>query len=90
MAFRKLNNLLTVFGKRLVWGGLREGDLSGQRWRGSCCLCLCSPQGLQGSGGQSIEGEEALGELDPGGFLEVRGRERQFGPRVWGRVLAAG
>lgn len=88
MAFCKLNNLLIVFGKRLLWGGpgkgghlvpqLLEAHLSGVGV-GGVWGWLPAPQGAWGCGvdrtqsGES-EGPRRLrgGGLDLGGFQEVR------------------
>lgn len=76
MAFCKLNNLLTAFGKRLVWGGQgREGSRSphsggcGRPVRtGSCRGCACLPWVPRLWGWQA--GSRAQRAEPWGGFVE--------------------
>lgn len=84
MAFCKLNNLLTVFDKRLVWGGPGKG--------GGLVLAVEAVlgRGLWGALGGAGHGSEAPREAlrrraGPGGLREGRKEGRRSGPAwVWG------
>lgn len=96
MAFCKLNNLLTVFGKRLVWFGVgRTGGGRGAGFgatglnRGSGGLPL-PPQGSGCAGGQGIQQRElgaSQGGLEGAGPAGLQLREERWAFQTQGLGL---
>lgn len=81
MAFCKLNNLLTAFGKRLVWGGQGRGGIGSPAFRGL------------GEGGAPQGARQSRGGWDPervgGGAEGGRGSAQVQRPGCWGEEWRA-